>query len=566
MSKHLLLKKLLARTKKKSTWMDKLLFAILGIGFLLMVAFFAYLIWFTLSNRSVTLFLPAEKTVAYFEAEDLNLPPKLSQDTLFDLLGASALLDKSFGLNPDDIQDIMTQGRFGFALIKSDTKQNKLTLFFRARNKNTALAYFKGLGLTDEALTVSGEGRDLIYSYPQSRHFSFSFIGPYLFLAQDANNLKLIQSVRDNPSSNLNNDSDYLKSLSNLPRQTWGRGYLNIKSLDFGSNASLNQLAAPFQQLLNHLALTIRKQPNGFHFNSLVSIDPSLLSLKKGFTDETRFAYSLADYIGSKRTAFYVGGANLSDEWENTLDSISHLNPAYGIILEGLLRAQLSKLFGETVSLRNDIYPLFNGEYAFVLEEALPNEDIETVSPYGFKLILKHNNVNLAKAKLAKLLEGFSSLAAQYAPKIKSFELPDGTESSELVADPSRLKLTNETYEDYEIHCTDVEGTPYGFCYTINDQMLILSNHPDSIKESVDLSLSPKFVLSQSQPFRQSLSDLSAISDEISYVSLDNANRLFETSPVGPFLSNALSPFSAVTWIKHYFNDGMATEGFLLLK
>lgn len=570
MSKNLLLKKLLARKKSKSTILDRLLFGILAIGLLMMVAFIVYLAWFTLTNRSVTYLLPAQKTVAYFEFENLTLPPRLSQKTVFDMVGLSAVLKKTFNLDVEDLQEHFSHGRLGLALIKNGDNQNRLTLFFRMRSQKQALEFLQNLGLDNEELTVSGNKKNPIYSYPQSQSFSFSFVGPYLFIAEKPATLETIQMVYRGEYENLNSDPDYKKSLANLPRQAWGHGYLNIQALYFGANNPLSQVIEPLKHITDHLVLTVRKEFNGFHFNTLLSLDPKLLALKKGYTDPTRFAYGLADFIGSKNLATYIGGANLSDEWQNTLETISQLNPAYGIILEGIIRAQVNRVFGDDVSLRNDIYPLFEGEYALTFEN-LPilTDDLqggENSGLTGIKLILKHTDRQFAEVKLEKLLDGFQVLAAQFAPKLKVFTLPDGTESRELVADPSRLKETNEIYEDYEIKCLDVIDSNYGFCYTVTDELIVMSNHPDSIKETIDLSISPHFVLSQSQSFRQALSNLSVISDEVTFVDLENTYPLLENTKLGPFTSNMLDAFEAVTWIKHYFNDGVSTEGYLLLK
>jgi|GEM_PF-2333353 len=559
MSKNLLLKKLLERNKKKSTALDRLLFGILAIGFLMMVVFFVYLLWFTFTNRSVTHILPAGKTVAYFELEDLSLPPRLSQETVFDLLGLSAVLKKAFNLEIDDLKNYLSQGRLGLALIKENGHENQLLLFFRMRNKRQALEFFESLSLDNETLTVYGDEKNTIYSYPQSQRFVFSFVGPYLFITEKPSTIQMVQAVYRGKEPSLNSDQDYQKSLANLPRQAWGRGYFNIQMLNFGSHNPLNQIIEPLKHLSSHFVLAIRKEQNGFHFNTLLSLNPEHLALKKGYTDTTRFAYSLADYISSKTLAAYMGGANLSDEWQNTLETLSQLNPAYGIILEGILRAQVNRVFGDDVSLRNDIYPLFKGEYALALE-ALENDQL------GIKLILKHDDRGFAETKLEKLLDGFHVLAAQFAPKLKEFTLPDGTESRELVADPTRLKEVREIYEDYGINCLDVTDSTYGFCYTVTDELIVMTNHPDSIKETIDLSLSPRFVLSQFQPFRQSLSNLSAVSDEITFMELNNVNQLLKDSNVGVFVSVLAESFEAVTWIKHYFNDGVSTEGYLLLK
>jgi len=568
MSKNWLLKKILERKKQKLTIFDRMLLGILAMGLVMIIGLIIYFLWFIFTNRSVINFLPAQKTVAFFELEDSTLPPKLSQQTLFDLTGVSALLDKTFGLNIKDVQDHLTQGRLGFALIKEKEDGGNLVLFFRTRSKSDTLKYFQSLGLQNEKFITVGEKKDIIYMYPQSHSFAFSFIGPYFFLSQNIESLKDIQSVYQKKETSLYEDIEYQKSLANLPRTAWGQGYLNVKLLSFPDNNPLNLLADPLKTIINHFALAIRKQQNGFHFNTLLSINPSLLSLNKGYTDSTRFAYSLADYIGSKNLAVYIGGANLSDEWQNTLETISNLNPAYGIIMEGILRAQVSKIFGDKVDLRNDIYPLFDNEYAVAFESIPHVSSVNNSETFtlGIKLILKNDDRNFANTKLEKLLEGFKMLAAQFAPKLKVFTLPDGTESKELIADATRLQENKETYKDYEIDCLVVEETSYGFCYTATDQLIVISNNADSIKETIDLSVSPKFVLSQSQSFRKALSNLSAISDEITFVSLDNFRSLLKDTKFGPTADNLFSSFDAVTWIKHYFNDGVSTEGYLLLK
>ena len=559
MSKNLLLKKLLERNKKDVTILDRLLFVILAIGLFMMVVFFAYLIWFTLSNRSVTYILPAEKTVAYFELEDLSLPPRLSQETIFDLVGLSAVLDKAFNLDVNNLKNYLSQGRLGLALIKDNDYKNKLLLFFRMRNKKQALEFFESLSLDNEELVTHGSEKNIIYSYPQSRRFVFGFIGPYLFIAEKPSTLQMVQAVYRGEELSLNSDQTYQKSLANLPRQAWGRVYLNIQMLNFGSENPLSQIADPLKHISNHFVLTIRKEQNGFHFNTLLSLNPELLAMKESYTDPTRFAYGLADYISSKTLAAYIGGANLSNEWQSTLETISQLNPAYGIILEGIVRAQINRVFGDEVSLRNDIYPLFEGEYALTLEHLENNQ-------LGIKLILKHDDRSFAEVKLKKLLDGFQVLAAQFSPKLKEFILPDGTESRELVADPTRLKEINETYEDYEISCLDITDSIYGFCYTVTDELIVMANHPDSIKETIDLSLSPRFILSQSQPFRQVLSNLSAVSDEITFIGLENLSEVLKNTKLGLFTSSLFESFEAITWIKQYFDDGVSTEGYLLLK
>jgi hypothetical protein len=559
MSETLLLKKLLSMGKKKVHWLDRILIVFLGLGLVLILVFFVYLLWFTYTNRSVTHILPAEKTVAYFELEDLSLPPKLGQETVFDLVGLTAILKKGFGLEIFEIKEHLAKGRLGMALLKSDTGDNEPVLFFRVKSQKEVLAFLEGSTLEGETLIAQGTPAQVIYSFPKSRPFSFSFIGPHLFIAQNPACLETIHKVHRGELPSLNGDASFQKSLANLPGKSWGFGFVDAQQLQFQAGQPLNQIVQPLKTVADHFALAVRKEYNGFHFNSLLALNPDALELGKGYSDRTRFHYQLTDYVSSQKLAAYLGGANLADEWQNTLHTLANLNPAYGIILEGLLRAQIQQYFGEEVSLRNDFYPLFENEYAFVLED-LPN------GHPGFKLILRHDDRVFAEAKLSKLLDGFRILAAKFAPKLNEFTLPDGTESRELVADPTRLKEYEETYEGYPLRCLDVTDSPYGFCFAITDQLVIIGNHPNTVKDTIDLTASPKFVLSQNQSFQKVMGNVSAISDEVSYLHIPTLVNVLGNTPAGFRVNNLLSEFEAVAWVKHYFDDGVSTEGYLLLQ
>lgn len=560
MKKQLILKKLLTKySGKKASVLDRMLLIIIMAGMILMGAFLFYLLWFMATNRSVTHLLPADRTTAFFELEDLNLQPRLDAETVLELTGFSATLNQMMGVETKDFQDRLAQGRLGLALVRGDNGVNELVFFFRQRSTKALLSFFESLGTDGEQLITSGEKPDVIYSYPKSQRFVFSFVGPYLFVANQPDVIRSIQAVYHGQDFSLHEEPAFKKSLANLPRQTWGRGYLDMESLFFGDDTTLSQITAPLKHLANQFSITIRKQPNGFKFNTLLSTSPELLSLNKGFRDDTPFAYSLTEYIASPNTALYIGGANLGAEWQNTLDTISELNPSYGIIMEGIVRAQVNRIFGEDVSLRNDLYPLFENEYA-LLAEHLEGDQL------GLKLILRHNDRNFAKVKLEKLLEGFETLAAQFAPKLKIITLPDGTESRELVADSSRLQEGTDRYHGYDIKCLDVKDSAYGFCYAITEELVVMANHPDTIKETIDLITTSKFTLAQSQSFRQTLNNLSVVSDEITYLQLDLTNELLKNTKLGLLTGSLMDSFEAVTWIKHYFNDGVSTEGFLLLK
>jgi len=559
MKSSVILKKLHLLRSEKLTFKDKLLLGILGLGFVLLIIFIFYLIWFSFSQKSIAHFLPEDKTVAYIEFEDFALPLKLETSEAFNKEQLEKVFNRLFGVDFKTAGIDWDKGCFGATLIGSSNSNSVPVFFMETGSRRKTLNLFKQLALPEEELAKSGTTRLPIYSYPQSHSFSFAFVGPYTFVSNNLTPLKIIQEVYNGEIPALTGQKDYQKSLSSLPRQNWISGYLNFQSLNFGDSITASNIIEPLKHVINHVALSVRKNQTGFHFNTFVNLTPDLLSLREGL-DKTRFAYKLTDYISSKNLALYIGGANLSQEWQNTLDTISNLNPAYGVILESIIRAQITKVFGDQVSLRNDFYPLFEGEYALAVAKSEEN-DRTNVS-----LILSHSDQKFAETKLAKMMQGFKFLAAQFAPKLREVTLPDGTISRELVADTSKLQEITETYEGYNVHCVEVVNTSSGFCYTVTDELMVMANNLDTTTQTIDLTLSPKYVLSQHQPFRQTISNLSKVSDEITFIDIQKATPLITGKSYGMLFEPFLKEFEAVSWVKHYFDDGVSTEGYLLIK
>jgi hypothetical protein len=556
---NILLKKLHLIHNKELTFKDKFLLAVAGLGIILLIVFILYLTWFASSQKSIAHFLPDDKTVAYIEFKDFVLPAKLENNKSLFQEKFEQVFKKLF--NADFKFAVKwANGRFGMVLIENIDGKSTPVIFMQTGSRRETLNFFKQFALPEEELTKSGTIRLPIYSYPQSQSFNFAFIGPYTFIADSISPIKMIQETYSGERPALINQKDYQKSLSNLPRQDWVRGYINFQSLNFKDDIAIKNIIEPLKNVINHIAFTVRKNLDGFHFNTFVNLAPELLSLKENNRDKTRFAYKLTDDISAKDLALYIGGANLSQEWQNTLDTIANLNPAYGIILEGIIRAQISKVFGDNVDLRNDFYPLFEGEYALAIGKS------EEKNRLNISLILSNSDQEFAKTKLAKMMDGFKYLAAQFAPKLREVVLPDGTISRELVADTSKLQETSETYEGYEVHCVEVVNTSSGFCYTVTDELIVIANNRDTATGTIDLTLSPKYMLSQHQPFRQTISNLSKVSDEITFIDIQKFMSLIADKPLGILIEPFLKEFNAVSWVKHYFDDGMSTEGYILIK
>jgi len=555
----LLLQKIHLIKEDRPPFQQRMIIFMVALGGILIIAFVIYLGFFTYFQKSIAHYLPADKTVAFAEVENMYLPLKLESKNEFSTANIENGIKDLFNIDLKSVVKDWTAGRVGIALIENKGEANTPVFFLHTNNRRKTAKYFESLLMPGEELVKNGTLTLPIYSYPQGQTFSFGFVGPYLIVSNSLPALTAVQESFAKPELTLAENKNYLKSIGNLPRTSWLRGYIDYQALDFKNNLAVNSVIQPLKNVINHFAFTVKQNPNGFHFNTFVNLKPELLSLRQENRDKTRFAYQLTDYISSKDLTLYIGGANLSNEWENTLETISNLNPAYGIILESVVRAQVNKVFGSEVDLRNDFYPLFEGEYAFSMAVG---DDGNT----NLSLLLSHDDREFVETKLKKMMNGFKYLAAQFAPKLRVVTLPDGTESRELVADVTSLEETSEKYEGYSVHCLEVKGTSYGFCYTVTDNLMAMANNLDTVKTTVDLSLSPKNALSQYQPFRQAIGNLSKVSDEITFIDIQKLSKLISGQLIGQISEPYLNAFDATAWVKHYFDDGASTEGYILIK
>jgi len=86
------------------------------------------------------------------------------------------------------------------------------------------------------------------------------------------------------------------------------------------------------------------------------------------------------------------------------------------------------------------------------------------------------------------------------------------------------------------------------------------------MEETIDVKLSSNFALSQYQPFRNGLGNLSKVADEISFVDLQKTIPFLQKTPYAGFIEPIIKNFDSTTWVKHYFDDGVSAEGYILIK
>ncbi len=535
--------------KKESHFLQRFILTLIVLGVVGAAAFAGYNLYLNLPGADLEEFIPAKETVVYVEFSDLNLPTQVQ--SLIQPADFEAFLNQLTGLPVSEAVTHFGKGAVSFVLMETDDGGGEWVVLVEARNKTAALDYFESLLLEGESFKKTTDEYP-IYDFPQGEPFSFKWLDGYVAMAK--NPLVLEQFIPSDAS--LAHDEAFLKSVNQLPRRGWILAYSDLKKLGSVDMGTYENIIQPLTATSRSLTLSLRKEESGVHFNTFLTVKKDLVSLKPDDPEEL-FEGDLADYLSADTVGLYLGGQNLENEWQNTLQTISNLNPAYGIIMEGLLRAQTDRVFGEGVDLRNDLYPLFANEYAFTFAEG------ENTGGRQISLLLAHDDRVFAEAKLEKMAEGFKSIAAHFTPKIHTVTLPDGTESRELIPDDSSVETLQETVGDQGVTCTQV-GSKASFCYTITNELVIMTSGMEAMKKHLNPETETR--LSEDSRFDQVFSQLSGRNDEVSFVRFENVAGFFESYEWMQPVANLLEPFDSAGWVKHYFDDGASAEGYVLFK
>ncbi|MBI5411680.1 DUF3352 domain-containing protein [Candidatus Peregrinibacteria bacterium] len=521
-----------SKSKKQTAALRQWILTLSGSVLCLAIIATAFFFLFHSRRSSAAAYLPAQETLGYLEISGQSAPAALQPFLKgHDWIDLFAPFFTSF-LDQADLNQFFYEGG-AVAFIKIEDRVSPVVLL-PVRNREAIDLYFK-----------------------QSNTLSSVTVGPYLAIAKDA---KALETVLTPVSGSLKEESLFEKSSSQLPRKPWIRGYLKSSSFDsllsFAINKTFKDLSGPLEKIIDHVSFTIQQDQQGLKFNTYSAFRPEILEAQEDDTISfPASSYKLTEFLSAENLLTYIGGANLDQEWQNTLQTLQNINPSYAIIFEGLLGAQVKRLFGDAVHLRNDLYPLFDGEYALGI--SAPKNSTFDPAPLQVQLVLAHTDRAFAETKMKKMIDGFRGVGAQFVPRLEIHDLPDGTQTKILVADPNRMKERNENYKGFPVACIEITDSVYGFCYSVMEKAVVMSNTFAGVQQSIDLSLQPRFVLSQHQPFRKGLSRLAQVNDQMTFLNLEGLKSLGF-----PWLA----PFSSTTWVKQFFRDGMSAEGYLLLK
>jgi len=470
-------------------------------------------------------FLPQAETVGFLEFEEGTLPAGLQTSEGQTVIPAlQALTHLPLSKLPASWWD----HPFGVALIQQEDGSNAWVFFAEGPSRRQMMKDLQSTGLENGGLKTE----EPLYTYAQGLNFNFGFSNHHVFITHNPQAIDALKAVELESAPVLLNDALFQKAQSHTSARAWVRGYAQTEKIKLPEYPAFQYAISSMSHVAGQVMLSVREQSGGLQVGTWVNLNEPLK--EKQEIGQQGSLEEMAQYIPYESAALFVAGPNLTQQWQNTLTQLSELNPAYGVVLESLVRAQVQDFFGGSVDLRNDLYPLFEGRYALALGQG--------ENGFSVGMVVEHNDKGFAEVKLDKLLKGFYALVGKLNPQVKVVDLPDGTQSRELVANSQNADELQEEYAELNLTCLSAQVKDFsnlkaellrGFCYTTTPERFYLATSQALLKQMLDATNNDTLTLGDATEFKQALAQTSNRPDQLTYLNMAHlAPLLAKTAPV----------------------------------
>jgi len=386
-----------------------------------------------------------------------------------------------------------------------------------------------------------------------------TFVDDYLFVSFGKDALPELIDLKET-SGSLYDSPKYRRIDDNLPINKVAFMYIDfsnitnnfLRKISYISESGLSlELVSPLVKLFDADGLAIIATDTNFVVQNFLSLNRAELKDSKYIVFDTKYQGDLLKYLSPDALIFW-GSQNLEYQVGRISEVLSGGNDGSDILFDNIIQTYTQKYFGLETNFKNDILPLLSDEFAFDLTRE-KNKNVYTIL---VKLVDSEKNA----ATLQNLTDKFISVGGVLEPKIVEHTLIDGTQAREIIAVPEEITRTEETYKDYKIISIKVGSQQWGIYHAIVDDISILSNNLDSLKNKIDIIDGDKKGLTSTIIYENQIAPLLQNADEISFINLDKILPIFLNSRNVPPLLNTLESLSSGT---NYFDDGIVTINYL---
>lgn len=544
------------------------LFALTYIGLFLFGKFFR--------PQALAELLPLNETVGILEVNTDGASDQVKQffDTVknypvYQKAGLETLISTIINIDlANDVEPWLGR-KIGIALIKFQPAGSAAegamvfnpVIFIESRNHELTLEKIKNRAMQESKLDlVYGEYQGFkLYSYTTSGRFHFMFINNYLVLAKDEETLKFIID-QFATGKKLSEDESYVKVVNNLPQNNVAFGYVNFEKLfeallkndpKFVAEKGQDYMALkPFISLFEADGVVLVAEKGKFVAQEYTLMDKEQLGDQEFLSFNEKYNGNLLT-LANPDPVMLSGGHDMVKEIKRLQELFKSGTKTSSLIFEGVLEAQKEQYFGKDISLKDDIYPLLEGEYLITVEKSF-EEPVIT-------LFLEMKNKNEDTVRFEKLVTAFTQTSGIFTPKVNDVTLPDGTKGKEIVASPEAIQRFDESIDGTNVTSLQIGNTGVTLYYAIVGQNLVISTNHDNVKNVIMRSNDKLDENFTSAPFYQtSVKPSLQSADEMFTMKVGALSALMGLNQ-NEFLKPYVLPFGGMTVTKNYFADGMSS-------
>ncbi len=201
-----------------------------------------------------------------------------------------------------------------------------------------------------------------------------------------------------------------------------------------------------------------------------------------------------------KDTLFFLNGSDLYAKYLHTKQFLTDLHPQFGLVFEGILRAQSKEVFGDGFDFETDFLASMHGQYAIVLDYQ------EAAFPFlNFTFLTEFGGANKAQ-HLSQIHDAVQHAQARFTTRVAEVMLPDGTVREELVSeDLENVPLEKKMWEGHEYFTTLHEAAEKQFSYGFVENYLIFSLREEGVRSVLGVKNGYQPSLVENEDLRESV-------------------------------------------------------------
>ena len=505
---------------------------------------------------SIAKYLPSDRTIAFvefnsnFNHNQLTKSFELLQDyPEYSEKKVQELLEQKLVGNYDADLKVWLGRNMGVVFMKgkSDGKILEKIYFAEAINKSNAKRFIEN---KKTYAKMEYAGYEI---YAAETGENIAFIDSYLIYTKDKKTIENLLDFQNSENKSVFLSEKYSRISNNMPINKVAFLYVNfnevseafLKKIPLLRNMDINfQQLMPLIKVLDSDGMALIAMNDKFAVQSFLTLNVDKVKEEKYINMKEKYSASITQYVSENALAFY-GGQNIEGQIKRFIEILSSGKQSVVENFDKILQNYTQKYFGSEVIFNLDIMPLLKNEYALAIE----NEGGKPIYKFFLELSDKKKDIQI----LEKIANNFAKIGGVYKQEVIEHTLPDGTVSKEIVAVPEAIKKESEDYKGIKITGLKIGGESKGFFYAIIDNIAIISDSFNGIKNSIDLKEN-KSNLKVSDTFLKLITPVLKNSDEISYFNL------------AKLLPNLPLPISEISGGNNYFDDGIVSINYLHVK